>query len=220
MDRMLLQMPQVKLVCIPSRHGYALCIRHLHHGYAAPKLKKRQQHGKMQTVMAKPARTMMKSVMVEDTMLDTQKTFEEQQIQEGKVVKVMSKGQSAGHCAVVYDACSVVKENGQQCGEKDCCEHLGAATVPRYRVRIQLVKGPELADSMWADVWGEVAEGLFKMSAPEMNNRTGVEVEDAKAGTIGKVYELTLRAQYREAKRKSGAALQFVSRSIAITEIR
>ena len=166
--------------------------------------------GKMQRVMAKPARTMMKSVMVEDTMLDTQKTFEEQQIQEGKVVKVMSKGQSAGHCAVVYDACSVVKENGQQCGEKDCCEHLGAATVPRYRVRIQLVEGPELADSMWADVWGDVAEGLFKMSAPEMNNLTGVEVEDAKAGTMGKVYELTLRAQYREAKRKSGAALQFV----------
>ena len=111
---------------------------------------------------------------------------------------------------VVYDACSVVKENGQQCGEKDCCEHLGAATVPRYRVRIQLVDGPELADSMWADVWGDVAEGLFKMSAPEMNNLTGVEVEDAKAGTMGKVYELTLRAQYREAKRKSGAALQFV----------
>ena len=103
-----------------------------------------------------------------------------------------------------------MKENGQQCGEKDCCEHLGAATVPRYRVRIQLGDGPELADMMWADVWGDVAEGLFTMSAYEMNNLTGVEVEDAKGGTMGKVYELTLRAQYREAKRKSGAALQLV----------
>ena len=34
------------------------------------------------------------ALMVEDTMLDTQKTFEEQQIQEGKVLKVMSKGQA------------------------------------------------------------------------------------------------------------------------------
>ena len=34
------------------------------------------------------------ALMVEDTMLDTQKTFEEQQIQEGKVLRVISKGQA------------------------------------------------------------------------------------------------------------------------------
>ena len=34
------------------------------------------------------------ALMVDDTMLDWQKTFEEQQIQEGKVLKVMSKGQA------------------------------------------------------------------------------------------------------------------------------
>ena len=33
-------------------------------------------------------------VMVEETILDAQKTFEEQQITEGKVLKVMSKGQA------------------------------------------------------------------------------------------------------------------------------
>ena len=33
-------------------------------------------------------------VMVEETILDAQKTFEEQQIKEGKVLKVISKGQA------------------------------------------------------------------------------------------------------------------------------
>jgi len=99
---------------------------------------------------------------------------------------------------VAYQACRGNLVTGRPCQRKSCTDHVGAPVEPRYRVRVMIADGANERDQVWVDIWGSIAETLFKVPAAEAVTWSHEAAEDHMDDAVGTVFIWDLRVKYQE----------------------